>query len=148
PSTKLSTDGRKGTLAAIAKLRRTEPGKLAKMMRGELDWIVMKSLEKDRSRRYPTSSELALDVERYLAGEPVQAVPPSTVYRLRKWVGRHRSLALGGTLLFLAMLVGIIGTTFGLLQADRARDQAVSAEQRLVFELEQANNARLSSDAI
>ena len=62
-----------------------EPAKLARLVRGELDWIAMKALEKDRNRRYATANDLARDLGRYLAGEPVEAGPPSAVYRLRKY---------------------------------------------------------------
>src|SRR3954468_1391351 len=87
PSTKLSTaEG----LPALAANRGTEPAKLTKLVRGELDWIVMKALEKDRSRRYESANGFAADVQRYLADEPVQACPPSARYRLRKFARRHR----------------------------------------------------------
>src|SRR6185503_1653033 len=87
PSTKLSTaDG----LPTVAANRGTEPAKLTKLIRGELDWIVMKALEKDRNRRYETANGFAMDVQRYLADEPVQACPPSTTYRLKKFVRRNR----------------------------------------------------------
>ena len=88
PSTKLSTAEGLPTLAAN---RGTEPAKLTKLVRGELDWIVMKALEKDRNRRYETANGFAMDVQRYLADEPVQACPPSAGYRLRKFVRRNRS---------------------------------------------------------
>ena len=73
----------------MAANRGTEPAKLTKLVRGELDWIVMKALEKDRNRRYETANGFAMDVQRYLAGEPVLAAP-ATGYRLRKFVKRHR----------------------------------------------------------
>src|SRR5262249_48558046 len=87
PSSKLSTlEG----LPSIAASRSTEPARLAKLVRGELDWIVMKALEKDRSRRYETANGLARDLQRYLADELVDARPPSTGYRLRKFLRRHK----------------------------------------------------------
>ena len=86
PSTKLSTAEGLPTLAAN---RGTEPAKLTKLVRGELDWIVMKALEKDRNRRYETANGFAVDVQRYLADEPVQACPPSLAYRLRKFARRN-----------------------------------------------------------
>jgi hypothetical protein len=85
PSTKLSTAEGLPTLAAN---RGTEPAKLTALVRGELDWIVMKALEKDRNRRYDTANGFAMDVQRYLADEPVLAGPPSVAYRLRKFVKR------------------------------------------------------------
>jgi serine/threonine protein kinase/tetratricopeptide (TPR) repeat protein len=87
PSTKLSTAEALPTLAAN---RSTDPAKLTKLVRGELDWIVMKALEKDRNRRYETANGFAMDVQRYLADEPVLACPPSVGYRLRKFVRRKR----------------------------------------------------------
>src|SRR6478736_4567254 len=96
PSTKLSTAEGLPTLAAN---RSTEPAKLTRLVRGELDWIVMKALEKDRSRRYETANGFAMDVQRYLADEPVQACPPSAVYRLRKFARRNKTaLALASIL--------------------------------------------------
>src|SRR5262245_48858377 len=87
PSTKLSTAEALPTLAAN---RSMEPGKLTRLVRGELDWIVMKALEKDRSRRYDTANAFAQDVQRYLDDEPVLACPPSRWYRFRKFVRRNR----------------------------------------------------------
>src|SRR5215472_8464201 len=87
PSTKLSTAEGLPTLAAN---RGTEPAKLKKLVRGELDWIVMKALEKDRNRRYETATGFARDVERYLNDEHVLACPASVAYRFRKFMRRHR----------------------------------------------------------
>ncbi|MFO0842659.1 MAG: protein kinase [Gemmataceae bacterium] len=110
PSTRLSTAEGLPTLAAN---RGTEPAKLTRLVRGELDWIVMKALEKDRNRRYETANGFALDVQRYLNDEPVQACPPSAGYRLGKFARRHKA-ALGITALaigFVAALVGGVGWT-------------------------------------
>ena len=86
------------TSAEIAAQRASDISRLPKLLHGELDWIVMKALEKDRARRYETVNGLARDLERYLAGEPVEAGPPSTAYRLRKLAGRHRvGLAMAAT---------------------------------------------------
>ncbi len=115
PSTKLSTAEGLPTLAAN---RGTEPAQLAKLVRGELDWIVMKALEKDRNRRYETANSLALDVQRYLADEAVQACPPSLRYRLEKFVRRHRA-ALATTAAALVMVCLLAGT-FGWAVWDRA----------------------------
>ena len=90
PSTRLSDSGE--ALASIAAQRHMEPAKLTKLVRGELDWIVMKCLEKDRNRRYETANGLAGDVQRYLADEPVEACPPSAWYRLRKFVRRNKGV--------------------------------------------------------
>jgi non-specific serine/threonine protein kinase/serine/threonine-protein kinase len=90
PSTRLSTDADAPSLAA---LRHTEPRKLAALLRGELDWIIMRCLEKQRDRRYETANALVRDLQRYLADEPVEARPPSATYRLGKLVRRHRIAA-------------------------------------------------------
>ena len=114
PSTKLSTAEGLPTLAAN---RGTEPAKLTKLVRGELDWIVMKALEKDRNRRYETANGFAMDVQRYLADEPVQACPPSAGYRLRKFARRNRTVLLAVALVALAL---VVGTLVSVWQADRA----------------------------
>src|SRR5213078_4409377 len=89
PSTRLSDSGE--ALASISANRHTEPAKLTKLVKGELDWIVMKTLEKDRNRRYETAKDFATDVQRYLNDEPVQACPPSAHYRLRKFARRNKA---------------------------------------------------------
>ena len=104
-------------MASISASRHTEPAKLTKLVRGELDWIVMKTLEKDRNRRYETANGLALDVQRYLADEPVQACPPSAGYRLRKFARRNKA-ALAVTTVFVVVLVA--GTAAAPWQAVRA----------------------------
>src|SRR6476619_1769028 len=88
PSTRLSDSGE--ALASISAQRHMEPAKLAKLVRGELDWIVMTCLEQDRNRRYETANGFAADVQRYLNDEPVQACPPSLGYRFRKFVRRNK----------------------------------------------------------
>src|SRR5207245_4966111 len=94
-----------------------EPAKLSRLVRGELDWIVMKALEKDRSRRYETANGLARDVQRYLADEPVEACPPSVGYRLRKLARKHRAgLAMAAAC---AALV-LVGAAISASQAGRA----------------------------
>src|SRR5690349_2782047 len=104
PSTKLSSSDALPTLSAN---RGTEPAKLARLVRGELDWIVMKSLEKGRSRRYETANSFAIDVQRYLADEPVLACPPSVGYRLRKFARRNKgSLSVAALVLFFLVLLG------------------------------------------
>jgi serine/threonine protein kinase/tetratricopeptide (TPR) repeat protein len=118
PSTKLSTAEGLPTLAAN---RGTEPAKLTRLIRGELDWIVMKALEKDRSRRYETANGFAMDVQRYLADEPVLACPPSVGYRVRKFARRNKGPVLVAAIVFLTLLCGIVGMTFGLVRTDQAR---------------------------
>jgi WD40 repeat protein/serine/threonine protein kinase len=139
PSTKLSTAEGLPTLAAN---RGTEPAKLTKLLRGELDWIVMKALEKDRNRRYETANGFAADVQRYLADEPVQACPPSAGYRLRKFVRRNKGPVLAATVIFLLLIGGIVGTTLGLLQAQSSEERAQGEAIRAGRERDQANAAR------
>ena len=107
PSTRLSDSGE--ALASISAQRHTEPAKLAKLIRGELDWIVMKTLEKDRNRRYETASGFAADVQRYLNDEPVQACPPSALYRFRKFARRNKAGVLTATSIALGLLLAIVG---------------------------------------
>jgi serine/threonine protein kinase/tetratricopeptide (TPR) repeat protein len=115
PSTRVSTLGQAATTASTN--RRTDPKELSRLMRGELDWIVMKCLEKDRNRRYETPNGLAMDVQRYLADEPVVACPPSAAYRLRKLLRRNKGkVAAGGAML--ALLLG--GTVVSTWEAVRA----------------------------
>jgi tetratricopeptide (TPR) repeat protein/serine/threonine protein kinase len=125
PSAKLSTAEGLPTLAAN---RGTEPAKLTRLVRGELDWIVMKALEKDRSRRYETANGFALDVQRYLADEPVLACPPSAGYRLRKFARRHKvALAVVALVLFFLML---LGGGAGWAVRDRSAREAEAAQQQ------------------
>ena len=117
----------KDSLASISAQRQTEPAKLTKLVRGELDWIVMKALEKDRNRRYETANGLAMDVQRYLADEPVQACPPSAGYRFRKFVRRNKVSVLAAAIVFLALVAGTIGTALGLMEARRQQRKALEA---------------------
>jgi serine/threonine protein kinase len=120
PSTRLSES--KDSLPSISAQRQTEPAKLTKLVRGELDWIVMKALEKDRNRRYESASAFAADVQRYLADEPVLACPPSAVYRLRKFARRNRAgLVLAGLILF---FIVVLGGGAGWVFRDRAAQRA------------------------
>jgi serine/threonine protein kinase len=137
PSTKLSTAEGLPTLAAN---RGTEPARLTKLIRGELDWIVMKALEKDRNRRYETANGFAMDVARYLADEAVQACPPAAAYRLRKFVRRHTGPVLAGLLILLALLAGVVGTTYGLIRAKQQR-KVVENQRNELAERNQALQA-------
>jgi serine/threonine protein kinase/Flp pilus assembly protein TadD len=123
PSTRLSES--KGTLPSISAQRQTEPARLAKLVRGELDWIVMKALEKDRGRRYETANGLARDVERYLADEPVQACPASAGYRFRKFARRNKA-GLAVAALVLVFIV-LLGGGVGWFVRDRSARQAEAA---------------------
>jgi non-specific serine/threonine protein kinase/serine/threonine-protein kinase len=115
-------------LASIAADRSTEPDRLTRLVRGELDWIVMKALEKDRSRRYETANGLAMDLRRYLNNEPVVACPPSRAYLIQKFVQRNRGPVLSACLLLIVLVGGIIGTTWGMIWAEKAREVAVAAQ--------------------
>jgi hypothetical protein len=114
PSHRLSTCETRASVAASLK---TEPAKLSRMLRGELDWVVMKALENDRTRRYETASGLARDIQRYLSDEVVEARPPSAGYRISKFVRRHKGQMIAASLLLLTLLCGIAGTTGGLIAA-------------------------------
>jgi serine/threonine protein kinase len=139
PSTRLNTLG--VTLRAVAARRRTDPARLGRIVRGELDWVVMKCLEKDRARRYATADGLARDVGRYLRDEPVEASPPGAVYRLRKFVKRHRARVASVAPVVAAFLAGIAGMTWGMIRADHARDNAVSAKEEAQKRLAQVEKA-------
>jgi serine/threonine protein kinase/Flp pilus assembly protein TadD len=127
PSTRLSQSGE--ALATISSRRRTEAAKLGKVLRGELDWIVMKALEKDRSRRYETASGLARDIKHYLADEPVEACPPSAAYRLRKVVRKYRKPLAAAAAFSLVLLTGFALVTWKWRDERMARDEAVAARQ-------------------
>src|SRR5438105_6098037 len=101
PSTRLSDSG--AALASISVNRHMEPAKLTKLVKGELDWIVMKTLEKDRNRRYETASAFAADVQRYLNDEAVQACPPSAAYRFRKFARRNKGAFVTASVVVLAV---------------------------------------------
>ena len=127
PSTRLST---LSDLPSVAARRRVEAGLLPGLIRGDLDWIVLKCLERDRSRRYATANGLAADLTRHLAGEPVLAAPPGVVYRLRKFARRNRGPLLGVAGVLAALVLGMAGTTAGLIRAQRAgRAEALQHRQ-------------------
>jgi len=126
PSTRLSDSGE--ALASISAQRHTEPAKLTKLVRGELDWIVMKTLEKDRNRRYETANDLAMDVQRFLSDDAVAACPPSVGYRFRKFARRNKVMLATTAAIAFSILGGIVGTTWQAIQATRERDRAVTAE--------------------
>lgn len=122
PSTRLSSSADLPTTAARRKL---EPKALTQFIRGDLDWIVMKCLNKERGRRYETANGLAMDVQRFLNDEPVLARPPSAGYRVRKFVRRNRGPVLAASVILLALVAGVIGTAIGLAKARRAEAEAV-----------------------
>ncbi len=153
PSARLHTLSATQDAAAIARLRRTEPAALSRQLRGDLDWIAMKAMEKDRTRRYQTANDLAADIERHLRNEPVLAGPPGAAYKFSKFVRRNRFGVLAGSVVGAALLIGLSLAMAGLIQANRARaaleverDAATAAraaeqEQRTMAEAS-ANDAR------
>src|SRR5205823_9512947 len=118
PSARLST--LKDKLTSVAAQRRTEPRQLLRTVRGELDWIVMKALEKDRNRRYDTAGAFAADVQRYLDDEPVQACPASRWYRLRKVLRKHRRALSAVALVVVALVAGSVVSTWQAIRANHA----------------------------
>jgi eukaryotic-like serine/threonine-protein kinase len=142
PSTRL-TDS-KESLANLAALRRTGPARLTREVRGELDWIVMKALEKDRTRRYEGAGDLARDIERYLHDEPIEACPPSKGYRLKKFARKNKGPVLTALSILFFLVIAVIGTTWGLIRAERARAEAVRARQA---EVEQRQLAQANAEA-
>jgi serine/threonine protein kinase/tetratricopeptide (TPR) repeat protein len=144
PSTRLSTDE---SLPSLAALRQIEPKKLMAMLRGELDWVVMKCLEKQRDRRYETANGLARDLQRYLADEPVEARPPSAGYRFHKFVRRHKGSAIAASLVLAALVTGMAGTTWQWIRAEQAL--ADEARQRAAAEAnEQKANAAADGERL
>jgi eukaryotic-like serine/threonine-protein kinase len=150
PSTRLSTTDE---LPSIAANRGLEPRKLSGLVRGELDWIVMKCLEKDRDRRYETANGLARDLQRYLHDEPVQAGPPSARYRLRKFVRRNRRALAAVAVLGVALLaaLGAVAASLASAAQDRRerlalaeaadrerRDRSAAAEREVTLALKEA----------
>jgi eukaryotic-like serine/threonine-protein kinase len=153
PSTRLTQSA--DTLVMISAKRKTEPTKLARLVRGELDWIVMKALEKDRTRRYETANGLARDIQRCLDGDPVEAGPPSAIYRLARFSRKHR-VALGSLAAFAALLIVGIGVSVVLtIRARRAEGRAIreairalDAEKVTAAERDRALAAEAQSKAI
>lgn len=145
PSTKLSTSE---ALPNIAANRHIEPEQLKRAVRGDLDWIVMKSLEKDRTRRYETANGFAADILRHLAYEPVLAAPPSRAYRMQKFVRKHRGPVIAASLILLALIGGAFGTVYGVIKADGERvangfrEEAESARDGEKKQREVAEKAR------
>ena len=136
PSARVSES--RETLPALAAKRKTEVARLPLALRGELDWIVMKAMEKDRQRRYETANGLAMDVGRFLVGEPVVAAPASAVYRVRKFAGRHRAGFAAAAGLAAALVLGLGAALWQARVAARERDAArkAEAETRAVAEFQ------------
>ncbi len=148
PSTRLSES--REELPAISAQRRTEPAKLARLMRGELDWIVMKALEKERNRRYETASGMARDIERYLHDEPVEACPPSVGYRVSKFARKHRVLLaiVTGCAALLVLGLAVVVLTLGIVQVNTARERAENARETAVRAEQATRDALRVADAL
>ena len=153
PSTRLQTSG-DHELAEIAARRSTEPPKLVHLVRGDLDWIVMKCLEKDRSRRYETANGLAADLKRHLANEPVVARPPGAGYRLQKAFRRNRLLFISGITVIAALWIATVVSSWQVFETRKARNaeqQQRLAAQKALREAERAQaaerQARLRADS-
>jgi hypothetical protein len=131
PSTRLITMSN-AELTTVANHRRSEPPRLVSLVRGDLDWIVMKALEKDRTRRYETVNGLAADVSRHLNNEPVMARPPSRLYRLQKSIQRNKYAFGAGAAVAFSLLAGIgVSTSLFLKEAEaRKREEQLRKESQ------------------
>jgi serine/threonine protein kinase len=138
PSTRLSES--KGSLSSISTQRQTEPTKLTKLVRGELDWIVMKALEKDRNRRYETANGLSSDIERYLHDEPVQACPPSASYRFKKFARRNKVTLFVTSAAVASLMLLIIGLAVSNRLIALERDEKAKALTQAEIERQRADD--------
>jgi len=129
PSARISTLDA-GEQTTVARQRHSEPLKLRGMIRGDLDWIVMKTLEKDRNRRYGTANGLAMDIQRYLDSDPIVARPPSNLYRFQKLVRRNKLAFTAASAVVVALVVGLTIATLALFKEQQARHTAEVNEQR------------------
>ena len=129
--------------SAVSEVRRLHPNRLHQLLRGELDWVVMKALEKDRVRRYQTANDLGQDLTNYLTGETVTARPPSTWYQVQKFARRNRGLVAAMFAIGMVLVAGIMGTTYGLLRATAESQRSRQAEASANFQLA---NARWEAD--
>ena len=143
PSMRLS-----GAPSRVSQQRGTDPGSFARDLRGDLDWIVMKALEKDRTRRYASASELAADIRRYLSHEPVVARPPARLYRIGKFLRRHRAGVASASLLILALIGGIVATSVAMVRAIRAEREAVTLADYLVDVFRVPRSGRTQGSAV
>ncbi len=141
PSSRISTSE---GLPSLAANRDVEPSRLSRLVRGDLDWIVMKALAKERDRRYDSATSLSDDVERFLLHEPVTAGPPTAAYRMRKFVRRNRGQVAAAAMVLLALIVGVVGTTLGLFEARRQQQLAMSQKAIAIEAASQEQMARQS----
>lgn len=148
PSTRLSTVNNE--LTTVAQHRDIDPKRLGNLLNGDIDWIVMKAIEKDRSRRYQTATGFAEDINRFLNNEAVLASPPTAQYRFGKFVRRNQLAVTTGGLIFAALIAGTVGTTAGFVQAKRAAKIAdtareLEAQQRVLAD-ERTQEAQIERD--
>ena len=144
PPTPSSRLGTSNALPSLAVARQIDPTRLSRFMRGDLDWIVMKALAKERQRRYESAIGLANDLERFANHEPVSAGPPTVGYRLRKFARRNRRQVVAAALVLLALIGGIVGTSLGLIEATRQARAARRQAQIAVAEVAEREKARRS----
>ncbi|MEO7700235.1 MAG: WD40 repeat domain-containing serine/threonine protein kinase [Opitutus sp.] len=142
PSRRLSTLTEQ-VRTTVAHQRSTDVGKLSLLLRGDLDWVVMHCLEKDRTRRYETANGLARDIERHLNNEPVAARPPTGAYRLQKFVRRHKVAFVAVTAVVLSLVAGLITSSVLLVRERLAHTRAVGAEREQTRLRQQADSARV-----
>jgi WD40 repeat protein/serine/threonine protein kinase len=145
PSARVSSLGLEER-TSVAQRRAVDTGKLALLLRSDLDWIVMRCLEKDRRRRYETASALAQDVRRHLDNEPVTARPPSTAYRMRKFIRRHKPAFVAVSGIAAALVAGLVVSAVLLVRERAARARAVEAEQGIRAERERAEDNLYAAD--
>ncbi|MFO0866183.1 MAG: tetratricopeptide repeat protein [Gemmataceae bacterium] len=150
PSSRLSSVD---STPSVAASRQIEPAKLGRFVKGELDWIVMKALSKERERRYESATGFSKDIERFMNHEPVQAGPPSARYRFQKFVRRNRGQVVAASLVLTALVAGIVGTTWGLIEARKQEREASAArdreaEQRLAAEAERDEKEKARKTAV
>lgn len=144
PSTRLSTLG--ATLTTVSAQRRVEAKKLSQLIHGELDWIVMKALEKERARRYETASAMARDVERYLTDQPVEACPPSRTYRLRTFVRRNKTAIATAATVVVILLAATVVSAWQAVRATHAGAATLAARAQIIRERDQAQAEKRRAD--
>jgi len=145
PSMRLNTMAAEDR-TAVAKDHGMEPDKISRMLRGDIDWIVMRAIEKDRDRRYETANALAQDIRRHLENETVAARPPSAAYRLQKAWRRNKVTYSAGGLVVLALIVGLTLASLGLRRAETARDQERTQRQLAAVKAMEAEEAKTRAE--
>ena len=144
PSDRVTSVGE--SISEISSKRQTDSQGLKQTLSGDLDWIVMKALDKDRERRFGSAAEFAEDIRRYLDDEPIEARPPSARYRMGKFARKHRVLMAATTTFLLLLLAGIAGTTWFAIAAERSRESAEQAREIAVAEKERGDKEKMLAD--